>query len=168
APVVAAAPASAAPVGAPSPPTPPPQPPVVTPASEPRGVPASDDSSKAEASPATPSRIPAYVMLGIGGAGAVVTGVFGVLALGNKSSLDSDCTAGKTYCPASSRSDINSMHVNSIISDVGLGVAVAGLGAGGVLLLANGGSTSSGVNGGRAVQFEPWVGLGSMGMRGSF
>jgi hypothetical protein len=116
------------------------------------------------------SRVPAYVALGVGGAGVVVTAVFGILALGDRSSLRGECgTSGKS-CPARARGDINSMHSSSIVSDVGIGFAVVGLGVGGALLLwprADRHASSSGDKSG-ALRVEPWVGLGAAGMRGSF
>ena len=180
--VGAAAPSPAPPVTPPKSPLPSPAPPPAT-ATPPSPVgdvasPAGGDESHASQSGADrskseagaqggPSRIPAYLMLGIGGAGFAVTAIFGVLALGNKSALDGACTSGKTNCPTNEQSDIDSMHVNSIVSDVGLGVGVVAAGIGAILLLAEKGPTDAPEKTG-VVRFEPWVGGRALGLRGSF
>jgi hypothetical protein len=114
------------------------------------------------------SRVPAYVALGAGGAGVLVTAVFGALALGNKSTLNGDCTAGHSTCPSSAQSEINSFRTNAIVSDIGLGVAVVGVGMGGILLLTNHGESSPPPPTSSAMQVTPWLGFGSAGVRGSF
>jgi hypothetical protein len=131
--------------------------------------PSPPDSGAADAASASgPSRVPAYVALGVGAAGVVVTAVFGALALGSKSSLDGVCGGGeKTSCPPSSQSDISAMHVDSILSDVGLGVGIVGLGVGGVLLLLNRGASAPSSKP-TAASVEPWVSAGALGMRGRF
>lgn len=161
----AEAPPAASPVApTPSPPTPR--------AAQP-SPPDAEDRTSGDAPPATSTSTPvaAYVALGVGGVGVVVTTVFGVLALGNKSSLDSSCGSDKKGCPASSQSDINAMHTNSIIADVGLGVGIVGLGVGGVLLLLShgaAGDSESSDKTTRAVSVEPLLGFGALGMRGKF
>jgi hypothetical protein len=123
-----------------------------------------------ESPPATSAPVAAYVALGVGGVGVVVTTVFGVLALGNKSSLNGSCGSDKKACPSSSQSDINALHTNSILSDVGLGVGIVGLGVGGVLLLLRHGDKGAGSPSDKTgtVYAEPWVGVGALGMRGQF
>ena len=155
-------PATASPVA----PTPSPPTPKAAQSSPPDG----DARTGSEAPPATSTSTPvaAYVALGVGGVGVVVTTVFGVLALGNKSSLDSACGSDKKACPASSRSDINGMHTNSIISDVGLGVGIVGLGVGGALLLFGRGGPDGPQEKTGVIHVEPWVGVGALGMRGKF
>jgi len=116
-----------------------------------------------------PSRVPAYVALGVGGAGVVVTAVFGALALHDRIALDGLCMMGKSNCPAGAQSDINSLHTSSIASDVGLGVAIAGVAAGGALLFFRRGATrATGPDHVHALQLEPWVGGSVVGMAGSF
>jgi hypothetical protein len=121
----------------------------------------------ADTSAPSPNRTPAYVILGIGGAGLVVGTIFGIVALGNKSSLDTDCPAGKNACPASKASDVSSLNsslnTNSLLSTIGLAVGVVGVGVGGYLLLSA--SSSSPKTG---VTVRPWLGLGSAGLNGSF
>jgi len=114
-----------------------------------------------------PSRIPAYVALGVGGAGVVVTAVFGVLALNDKSALNRACTPEKTDCP---QPDVSALQRDSIASDVGLGVAVAGAVVGGALLLFRRGTPDTSPTPDKVgrVHVEPWVSVGGLGMTGSF
>jgi hypothetical protein len=118
--------------------------------------------------PPAHSRLPAYVSLGVGGAGVVVTAVFGVLALGSKSSLNGECSAGHTSCPSSAQGDIDAFRTKALVSDIGLGVAVVGLGVGGALLWLGRGEADASTLKPNAVRVTPWVGLGSAGVRGSF
>jgi hypothetical protein len=161
-----ASPPTPLPTGAPAPPSP-----STTPGGAPPPQPESETTTSAvESAPAKSAPVAAYVALGVGAAGIVVTTVFGALALGNKSSLDGACGSDKKACPVSSQSDISSMHANSIVSDVGLGVAIVGLGVGGVLLLLHRGGDSTDSPWGKTgtLHAEPWVGIGSLGMRGQF
>jgi hypothetical protein len=126
-----------------------------------------------DTSRAAPSPAPAYVALGVGGAGVVVTAIFGALALKDRAALDGLCTTGKSDCPTSAQSDITGLHTSSIASDVGLGVAVAGAGVGTALLLFRRGASSSPpsdrtANRPRDVHVEPWVGSRELGITGSF
>ncbi len=74
------------------------------------------------------SRVPAYVALGIGGAGLLIGSVYGVLALQAKSRLDSACQG--TVCPTSSQGDIDAFHTDPVVSTVGLGVGFVGAAVG--------------------------------------
>jgi hypothetical protein len=145
---------------------PPPDGPIAAPTPQPTvpvGIPVATPGRK-------PSRVPAYVALGVGGAGVIVTAVAGAIALHDKSALDSACKPLLTDCPGSSQSDIDGLHTSSIVSDVGLGVAIAGLGVGGALLLFRHGSSDATPAPDRAtgVQLDPWVGLGALGITGKF
>lgn len=89
----------------------------------------------------TPSPIPranrtrAYVALGVGGAGLLVGGVAGFLALSNASTAKSFCNGGTTCSPGAQPS-IDSTKRWATASDVGfiVGAVGAGLGAGLLLL----------------------------------
>jgi LPXTG-motif cell wall-anchored protein len=105
-----------------------------------------------------PNNTPAIVALGIGGIGVAVGGIFGVLALTKKSSLDGVCDANKA-CPASAQSDINALGTNATISTVGFVVGAIGLAAGAIVLLTSGKGGTSG---------SAWLGPGSAGVRGEF
>jgi hypothetical protein len=81
-----------------------------------------------------PVRWPAYVALGVGGAGLVAGAAFGVIALGAKSSLDQNAGCPSS-CPPAQRSKIDALHTDELISDVGIGVGVVGAAVGVFLLL---------------------------------
>lgn len=119
-PPAATAPAPAAAPAAPAPaPTPPPAP------------------------PPKKSMVPAYVTLGIAGAGLIVGGIFGVKALGDKS------TFNKT--PTNSHADTTER--DALIADMAFGVAIT-LGVTGVVLLTSG-SGDSGKQSGQLEKLPP-------------
>ncbi|MGA3119275.1 MAG: hypothetical protein ABSF69_00770 [Polyangiaceae bacterium] len=112
----------------------------------------------------SPNRVPAYVMFGVGGAGVVVGTLFGILALGAKSSLDTACDANRV-CPTSSQGDINAYKTDPLVSTVGFGTGVAALAIGTILLI-----TAHSEAAPKTAHFEvrPWAGPGSGGIAGSF
>jgi hypothetical protein len=88
------------------------------------------------------SRVPAYVALGVGAVGLGVGTVFGILALGKKSDLDSACS--NKVCPSGAQQDtIDSGKTFGAVSTVGFVVGVVGAGVGTVLLLTGGSSSAS-------------------------
>lgn len=146
APVVGAVPAvvpATTPV-APQPP-PPPEPPPPPPSSS------------------SPSHAPAYVSFALGAAGAGAAVTFGILALQTKSTLSGECSSGN-MCPQSASSTVSKLTLQEDLTDIGVGVAVVGVALGAILFATEHGSSSS--TGTRRVQ--PWIGLGSGGVRGSF
>ena len=68
--------------------------------------------------------LPAYVTLGIAGAGAVVGSIFGIMALNKKSDYDKNPTTDTA----------DAVERNALISDMAFGVAIT-LGVTGVVLL---------------------------------
>ena len=94
---------------------------------------------------------------------------FGILALGNKSSLDSDCPQGKDACPPNKQSDVDSLNsslnTNALLSTIGLSVGVVGLGVGTYLFVS---AKSDSAPKAAHVEMRPWVGPGSAGLAGSF
>jgi hypothetical protein len=74
-----------------------------------------------------------YAALGVGAAGVVVGGIFGVLAISAHSSIGNSCTNGT--CPPSESDDISSYHTKGTISTIGFIVGGVGLAAGAVLIL---------------------------------
>ena len=95
----------------------------------PETQPAEGQPAPAPVEPAKPrSKVPAYVTLGIAGAGAVVGTIFGIKALGAKSDFN------KT--PTTDNAD--KVERNALISDMAFGVAIT-LGVTGVVLLTSGG-----------------------------
>ncbi len=82
-----------------------------------------------EPEPEPKSMVPAYVTLGLAGAGLIVGGIFGAQALGAKSDYDDN--------PTSDAAD--DVERNALIADMAFGVAIT-LGITGVVLLTSGGS----------------------------
>lgn len=73
-----------------------------------------------------------FVLLGVGAAGTATGVVTGIVALGKKSELDEVCSPG---CPPSQAETLDSYRVNRTLSYVGFAVGIAGVSAGGYLLL---------------------------------
>jgi PEGA domain-containing protein len=103
------------------PPPPPPEPVVEAPAPPPPPPP-----------PPPRSKVPAYITLGIAGAGAVVGTIFGVKALGSKSDFDKTPTSGHA----------DDTERNALIADMAFGVAIT-LGVTGIVLLTSDDSSTT-------------------------
>jgi hypothetical protein len=84
----------------------------------------------------------AYVALGVGGAGLAAGTVLGIMALGRRSDLKTQCIGSS--CPESSKGTIDDYHLYGTLSGVGFGVGLAGVATGVVLLLTNRSEESSG------------------------
>ncbi|WP_437590430.1 hypothetical protein [Sorangium sp. So ce1000] len=95
----------------------------------------------------------------IGGAGAAVLGVgavFGVLAAGQASDAEKDETlCPEKRCTPEGRKEINAAETKALVSTIGVGVGVAALAAGAVLVLTSGPSTAEGPSAARARQGSP-------------
>jgi hypothetical protein len=126
-------------------------------------TPGAVSSTEAPASTTAPNRIPAFVAFGVGGVGIAVGSVFGIMALGTKSSLDNACP-NKKMCPPSSQSDIDALNTRAAVSSIGFGVGVVGLAVGAVLLVTAHGSEARAA----ALHVKPWLGLGAAGVGGTF
>ncbi|HZU85039.1 MAG TPA: hypothetical protein VE987_19040 [Polyangiaceae bacterium] len=114
-----------------------------------------------------PNRVPAFVLLGIGGAGIVVGSVFGIMALGTKSTLDNACP--NKSCPnPSSQSDIDALGTRALVSNVGFGVGLVSAAVGTVLLVTAHGGESPAAGSTSTRRIAPWVGLGAAGVGGIF
>lgn len=114
-----------------------------------------------------PNRVPAFVALAIGGAGVAVGSVFGILALGTKSSLDNACPA--KICPATSQSDIDALSTRATVSNVGFAVGVLGVGVGAVLLLvSSAGEARPAAASTPRLRVSPWIGVAAAGLGGTF
>ncbi|MGO8992738.1 MAG: hypothetical protein ACLQVI_05385 [Polyangiaceae bacterium] len=141
-------------------------------ATEPTGTtPAPATSPAPESTPQAPppepkSKTPAFVALGVGVVGVAVGSIFGVVALGTKSTLDGECP--NKNCPSSSdQSTINSLGTQAWVSTIGFGVGIVGLGVGTVLLV-TGGSSSASTKTGKGPHVTPYFGPGSAGLTGTF
>jgi hypothetical protein len=105
---------------------PPPPPPVVAP---PPPVVAVEPPKPVAPPPAPRSNVPAYVTLGLAGAGAIVGTIFGVSALGAKS--DFNAPGGATV------ENADKTDRNALIADMSFAVALTFGVTGAVLLLSN-------------------------------
>jgi hypothetical protein len=141
----------------------------------------SGDSPAAAGAPAAPhdtarseshtlfARRMGWTAIGAGAAGVVLGTVFGFIALAKKSSLKSACQ-GDGSCPPSSQADIDSLHVDAVAANISFAVGLLGLGTGTALLLIFPEATQPETTPDRtsAIRVRPWVGVGDVGMLGSF
>lgn len=108
-----------------------------------------------------------WAALGVGAAGVVVGGIFGVLAIGAHGDLADACQNGT--CPANKDSDISSYHTKGLVSTIGFIVGGVGLAGGAVLLLtAPKGHAEARVGQGTGTFVSPYLGPGSAGVVGKF
>jgi hypothetical protein len=111
---------------------------------------------------------PAVVSGAFGVAGIAVGTVFGVLALGNKSNLNSACNSSK-ICPSSSQNDIDGLSRNGAISTVGFAVGAAGLLVGGYFFFHEQSKPQDETAPAPpAARIAPWIGPGAGGLIGTF
>jgi hypothetical protein len=113
----------------------------------------------------------AYAALTVGGAGLVVGGVTGALALHKRSKLESACSGGS--CPPNERETIDAYHRLGTASGIGFGVALVGIGTGVTLLLTDDSGPSTGAGPKELAtkprpNVRPYVGFGTAGAVGSF
>jgi hypothetical protein len=105
-----------------------------------------------------------WVVLGVGGAGLVVGGITGGLAIGKHSSLASSCTNGS--CGPSQQSDLDSYHTMALVSTIGFIVGGVGVAGGVALLLLQ--PKSDAAPPATGLHVVPVVGPGSLGAFGTF
>jgi hypothetical protein len=129
-------------------------------------VPPAGGQSAAPASSGS-SHAAAYVAFGVGGVGLAVGAVFGILALGAKSTLDNECPT--KVCPATAKSDIDDLSSRATISNIAFVVGAVGVGAGIVFLVTSHGSEPPKTAMARStVHVTPWIGVGAAGLGGTF
>jgi|SRR5580692_5298148 hypothetical protein len=109
------------------------------------------------------SLAPAFTALVVGGVGLAVGTVFGVIAIGDKSTLDGECGATKKAC--TSQSDVSALDTNSWVANIGFGVGVVGLAIAGVLFATHHGPEQAAST---SLWIAPVVGLGTAGIEGTF
>jgi hypothetical protein len=156
--------------GAPAPvTTPAPTPVTPTPAATPG--PASTTAPDQTATAPKHSILP-WVAFGIGGAGLVAGAITGLIAVGDHSKLQSNCTNGT--CGPSQQDNLNSYHTMGTISTIGFVVAGVGAAAGVILLVTQpkgeNPSAAPAASGPAAqgLHVVPVIGLGSVGAVGTF
>jgi hypothetical protein len=116
------------PEAAPSPPPAAPSPPPPVPVPPPPVAPDAADEGG-------PKRLAGYTLLGVGGAGLLVGAVTGGLALAQAKQVTKDCRG--SVCPAADKPAANAAMTKGWVSNVSLGVGVAAVAAGAVLLILN-------------------------------
>jgi hypothetical protein len=121
---------------------------------------ARDSAPRSEA----PNYTASVVAATVAGAGVVVGVVFGLQAVGNKSSLAGECNAARV-CPSSARSDVDAFSRNTTISTIGFSAGAAAMVAAGYFFFHARASEAPVQAGGRLM---PWVGAGSAGVAGTF
>ena len=70
------------------------------------------------------NRTPAYVALGVGGAGLLTFIIFGALNESTFHSLEQDCIGG--HCPPDRADEVDRGRTQQTIANIGIGVALAG------------------------------------------
>ena len=115
----------------------------------------------ADAASDGPSRAPMYIAFGLGGAGLVLGGITGGIALGKHSTLADKCPTGT--CTDQYRSDVNSYKTMGTLSTVGFIVGGVGVAAGIVLLVISPKKEAP-----KAASVSPFLGPGSFGASGQF
>jgi len=127
--------------------------------------PITGDDSHVPPPSAKKSNTPAFVALGIGGAGLVVGSIAGALAF----SKASDCP--NKVCPT--QSDLDRAKSMATVSTIGFGVGIAGVAVGTVLLLTGNSSSENAATQAKRLPapklaVHPWFGVSSVGLMGSF
>jgi len=147
----------------PPPPAPAPGPATnATPAAAPPGAP--PPTAESTPAPSNKGSIAPWIAFGVGGVGLVVGAITGGLALGDHSTLASECGSGS--CPSNNskdQSDLSSYHTMGALSTVGFIVAGVGAAAGVILLIAAPKSQPT-----TGLWVTPTIGLGSLGAMGTF
>jgi len=111
--------------------------------------------------PSKARKIAPWVAFGVGGAGLVVGGITGIVAMSKHSTLSGEC---KPDCSSpTAQSDLSSYHTIGAISDVGFIVAGAGAAVGVILLVTQPKAAPT-----TGLRVTPVIGLGSLGVTGSF
>jgi hypothetical protein len=158
--------------------------PGATPAPGPGAAPAGATTTTAAAggeapAPAKKSILP-WVAFGVGGAGLLMGGITGLIAMGDHSSIAKDCPGGT--CPANNphTGDISGYHTMGTLSTVGFVIAGLGAAAGVVLLVmqpkdsgesapaAPGAAPAPAPAPAAHLKVYPTVGLGTAGVFGTF
>jgi hypothetical protein len=134
-------------------------------------APVGGDTTAASSRSTGPNRVPAFLALGVGAVGVAVGSVFGIMALGTKSTLDSVCVDKKCGSP-SSQSDIDALQTRALISNIGFGVGLVGVATGVVLMIASRGGEgpqrAAAAPPPKRVGLSPWIDVHAVGLRGIF
>lgn len=104
------------------------------------------------------------VALGVGGAGLILGGVTGALAIARHGELSDACPNGT--CPPDQEDNLSSYHTMGTLSTIGFAVGGVGLAAGAVLILTAPRATPREAR--RGAWIAPRLGLGYVGAEGRF
>ena len=112
-----------------------------------------------------------WVSLGVGVTGIIVASVFYAKRSSAISDLDSQCGPDKQSCPASAQSLVDSGRFDTLMGNVGLGIGLAGVLTGVVLLAVPSSSSTEPAKPAEppkdptmtSLHFSPWVGSGQAG-----
>jgi hypothetical protein len=134
-------------------------------AAPPATPPAGGVDTPPEGTPPKRSILP-WIAFGVGGAGLLTGAITGGLALGQHSSISSDCGGGSS-CPTTEQGKIDSFHTMALVSDIGFVVAGVGAAAGVVLLIVHPYDSAPAAPA-AGFRVTPTVGFGSVGAIGTF
>jgi len=107
-----------------------------------------------------------WVGFGVGAAGLITGTVAGLMTLSKASAAKDQCNGNA--CQPSAQSDIDSGKTLGMVSNIGFGVGIAGVAVGVVTLLAAPKEAPAAATPARSVRITPLVGMGSVGLSGSF
>jgi hypothetical protein len=127
--------------------------------------------------PMNPKKVAGFITLGVGGALGIVGVAAGITALNDQESLNAVCTSGAEYPPGHQclsdafKKRVSSFETVRAVSIVGFALGGVALATGTVLVVLGSRSkpasdTTTSPTG--SVHIEPWVGLNSAGLRGTF
>jgi hypothetical protein len=117
------------------------------------------------------SRLPGYLLLGVGAAGLATGSLAGILAVQSEHKLDKDCGISKSSCPLTAQPEHDTLIRWADISTVAFSVGVVAVGVSTVLLLSSGSkpaSTSAAATATNGLVIKPAIGYGSAFLTGSF
>jgi hypothetical protein len=114
--------------------------------------------------PAAKNNTLSYVLLGVGAAGIVVGSVTGVMAMGAENDLD----CPDKECRGSNIDKLDSANTLALVSTIGFGVGIASAAVGTILLFTGKSDDAPSAKYEPRLKAHAFVGLGSVGVAGSF
>jgi hypothetical protein len=117
------------------------------------------------------SRLPGYLVLGVGAAGLATGSIAGILAVQSEHKLDNACGASKSSCPLTAQPEHDKLIRWADVSTVAFSVGAVAVGVSTVLLLSAGSkpsSTSASAAATSGLVIKPAIGFGSAFLSGSF
>jgi hypothetical protein len=133
-------------------------------------MPITTDTSDAGGGGTNGLRIGSYVALGVGVVGLGLGTIFLLKAGSKKKEADDLCPGGA--CPESQRATINDLDDQSksarTVGTIGMVLGVVGIGAGVTLFILSNKKSDSTTASAATPRVQPWIGVGSVGLTGSF